>query len=118
VNKRCINTTYDAALVSPVQQSSTPVIAETNIVNTGSNAQQNDMTHTTSPVNDNSSRLAELEESIKSIQLKCVEMETSHKQLCEDFPKVLSGLMQHSKEIQAMQHDVKERFILFDPRNL
>jgi hypothetical protein len=55
----------------------------------------------------NSIRLAELESSLLSIQSECTSMQLEHTQLQNEFQKVLTGVLNHSKEIQAMQSEVR-----------
>jgi hypothetical protein len=57
-------------------------------------------------LNDNSSRIAELETSIQSIHSKSISMQSDHQGLRADFQKVVYGVLQHSKEILALQSDI------------
>jgi imidazoleglycerol phosphate synthase glutamine amidotransferase subunit HisH len=56
--------------------------------------------------NDNSIRLAELENSLHFIHSKRISMQSDHQSIRADCQKVISGVLEHSKEIQAMQSDM------------
>jgi Mg2+ and Co2+ transporter CorA len=55
----------------------------------------------------NSGCLAMLESSIVSIQSECNSMQSDHKKLRNEFQKVINDVLKHSKEIQAMQGEVR-----------
>jgi hypothetical protein len=56
---------------------------------------------------DNSSRLAELESSIQAIYSECLSFQSELKGLQEEFHKVVTSALQHSKQIQAIQSDMR-----------
>jgi hypothetical protein len=56
--------------------------------------------------NDNISRLAELKSCLKSIHSERLSLQSDHHSLRADFQKLISGVLQHSKEIHAMQSDI------------
>jgi hypothetical protein len=101
----CINLTYATAvaITRPCQEQSAiqstsapdPSIAQ-NVTH--------DAIYITS--NDNSSHLPELETSLQSIHSGCISMQSDHQSLRADFQKVIFGVLQHSKAIQAMQIDM------------
>jgi hypothetical protein len=57
--------------------------------------------------NDNSSRLAELESSIQSINSERISFQFNFKCLQAEFQKVTTSALQHSKKIQAIQSDMR-----------
>jgi hypothetical protein len=99
--KRCINLTYTAAAAkyNPIKEQSAihPLNASEPMPIPMVN---HDAISISS--NDNSSRLAELELSLKSIHSERLSLQSDHQSLRADFQKVVSGVLQHSKEIQAM----------------
>jgi hypothetical protein len=103
--KRCINITYaDAAANSSCMQE--PAIADDK-ADTPITAPQltQDTTSVISSVN--SSRLTELESSIQSIDSERLSFQSKFKGLQAEFPKVITSALQHSKQIQAIQSDMR-----------
>jgi hypothetical protein len=102
--KRRINLTYVAAVTTTnprlAQPSIHPPAAPDSIVATSKQRS------TVIAPGDNSSRLAELETSLQYIQSERIFMQSDHQSLIYDFQKVVSGVLQHIQEIQAMQSDV------------
>jgi hypothetical protein len=105
IPKRHINVSYAAAVASP---SPTPDTSENKHVVSPPNIDMLDMPlHIPTPTGGNSIRLAELESSLLSIQSKHTSMQSDHTQLKNEFQKVLTGVLKHSKEIQAIQSEVR-----------
>jgi chromosome segregation ATPase len=66
-------------------------------------------TKDTTPVTSsaNSSRLAEIESSIQSIDSESLSLKSKFKGLQAEFQKVITSVLQHSKQIQAIQSDMR-----------
>jgi hypothetical protein len=95
--------TYAAAVTTAIPcpaQQPTQSHAASDYISTTS---KQDSTATTSGDN---IRLAELKFSLRSIQSEFISMQLYHQIMRDDFQKVMSGFLKHSKEIQAKQSDV------------
>jgi hypothetical protein len=103
--KRSINLSYGGAVATP---SPSPVPINNTFVTSQSNVDMIDMSlHIPTSTDVNISCLAELETSLVSIQSDRDSMQSDHKQSRNNFKKVISGLIKHSKEIQEMHSDVR-----------
>jgi hypothetical protein len=106
--KRCINISYATAVASP-SPSPRPVSPANNFTSPPPNVDMIDTSLDIPTLTDvNSSRLAELESSVSSIQSEGDYMQSDYKQLRNEFQKDLSGVIQHSKEIRAIHSDISE----------
>jgi hypothetical protein len=104
IPKYRINVSCIAAVTS---QSPTPAPSENNHAISPPNIDMLDMSlHIPTPNGVNSSRLTELESSLLSIQSERTSMQSDQTQLQNEFQKVLTGVLKHSKESQAMQSEV------------
>jgi hypothetical protein len=105
IPKRRINISYAAAVSAP---SPSPAPSGSNHIFSPPKVDMMDMSlHIPTPTGGNISRLAGLEARLLSIQFKHTSMQSDHTQLWNDFQKVLTGVLNHSKEIQAMQSEVR-----------
>jgi hypothetical protein len=101
IPKRRINVSYAAEVMTP---SPTPAPSDNNHVVSPPNIDMFDISlHIPTPTGGNSSCLAEMESSLLSIQSERTPMQSDHTQLRNEFQKFLTGVLKHSKEIQAMQ---------------
>jgi hypothetical protein len=108
MSKRRINLSYANAVATPSPRPASP---DNNVKAPfpSPNVDIIDISlHIPTPTDENSSRLADLESNLVYIQSKRDVMQSDHKQLCNEFQRVLSSVIQHSKEIRAMQSDARE----------
>jgi hypothetical protein len=105
ITKRGINISYTAAVTTT---SPAPAPCESNHVVSPSNLDMMDMSlHIPTHNGGNSSRFVELEQSLLSVQSERTSVQSDRTQLRNDFQKVLTGVLKHSKEFQAMQSEVR-----------
>jgi hypothetical protein len=105
IPKRRINISYAAAVTTPYHA---PAPFERNHAVSPPNADIMDMSlHIPTHTGGNISSLAELEASLLSIQSESTFMQSDHTQLRNEFQKILTGVLKHSKEMQAIQSEVR-----------
>jgi hypothetical protein len=104
ISKRGINVSYASAVTTP---SPIPAPLESNHVISPPNVYMMDMSlHIPTHTGGNISRIAEFEPSLLSKQSERTSMQSGHTQLRNEFQKVFTGVLTHSKEIQATQSEV------------
>jgi hypothetical protein len=105
INKRHINVSYATSVTTP---SPDTTYFESNHVVSPPYFDMVDISfHIPTHTGGKSSRFAEIELSLLSIQSERTSMQSDHTQLRNEFQKVLTGFLYHSKEIQAMQSEVR-----------
>jgi hypothetical protein len=105
IPKRRINVSYAAAVTTPPPSPAPP---ENNHIVSPPNIDMMDMSlHIPTPKWGTIRRLVDLEPSLLSIPYECISIQSDHTQLRNEFQKVLTGVLKHSKEIQSMQSEVR-----------